>query len=73
LQKYYDKAHEIYASVDEPDGMEGFLAKITTPSTPHQIREHESTGRCTSAQSCWRYNQKGIPMNFDHMLAFFGD
>jgi len=53
LQKYYEKAHEIYAAVDEPDGMEGISAKITAPSIPHQIREHESTGRWTSAQSCW--------------------
>jgi serine/threonine-protein kinase ATR len=61
LQKYYEKAHEIYASVDEPDGMEGISAKITAPSIPHQIREHESTGRWTSAQSCWEVQLQRNP------------
>ena len=53
LQKHYEKAHEIYAAVDEPDGMQGISAKIPAPSIPHQIWEHELTGRWTSAQSCW--------------------
>ncbi|KAH9464248.1 hypothetical protein Pst134EB_003780 [Puccinia striiformis f. sp. tritici] len=61
LQKYYEKAHEIYAAVDEPDGMEGISAKITAPSIPHQIREHESTGRWTSAQSCWEVQLQRHP------------
>ncbi|PLW29691.1 hypothetical protein PCASD_22318 [Puccinia coronata f. sp. avenae] len=61
LQKYYKKAHKIYASVDPPDGMEGISAKITAPSIPHQIREHKSTGRWTSAQSCWEVQLQRHP------------
>ncbi len=53
MQTYYDNLHECYANLDEPDGMEGISTKIVSPSVLHQIREHESTGRWTSAQSCW--------------------
>jgi serine/threonine-protein kinase ATR len=53
LQDIYEKLHEIYADLDEPDGMEGISTKIISPTMAHQIREHESTGRWTSAQSCW--------------------
>jgi serine/threonine-protein kinase ATR len=53
LQKHYENMHLIYANLDEPDGMEGISTRIVSPSLEHQIREHESTGRWTSAQSCW--------------------
>ena len=53
MQTYYENLHECYANLDEPDGMEGISTKIVSPSVLHQIREHESTGRWTSAQSCW--------------------
>jgi serine/threonine-protein kinase ATR len=53
LQDIYERLHEIYADLDEPDGMEGISAKIISPTLAHQIREHETTGRWTSAQSCW--------------------
>ncbi|KAK4058120.1 hypothetical protein OIO90_000859 [Microbotryomycetes sp. JL221] len=60
LQDYYESLHDCYAALDEPDGMEGISTKIITPSLQHQIIEHESTGRWTSAQSCWevRLQQK---------------
>ncbi|KAI8457555.1 hypothetical protein BY996DRAFT_6900089 [Phakopsora pachyrhizi] len=61
LQKYYEKAHEIYAAIDDPDGMEGISTKIVEPSILHQIREHESTGRWTSAQSCWEVELQRQP------------
>jgi serine/threonine-protein kinase ATR len=53
LQDIYERLHEIYADLDEPDGMEGISTKIVSPTLAHQIREHETTGRWTSAQSCW--------------------
>ena len=53
LQVYFERLHEIYAALDEPDGMEGVSTYVIAPSLEHQIREHESTGRWTSAQSCW--------------------
>ena len=53
LQQHYENMHLIYAKLDEPDGMEGISTRVISPSLEHQIREHESTGRWTSAQSCW--------------------
>lgn len=61
LQEYYERLHECYASLDEPDGMEGISTKIVSPTVWHQIREHESTGRWTSAQSCWEVKLQEMP------------
>ncbi|GAA5921352.1 hypothetical protein JCM1841_002451 [Sporobolomyces salmonicolor] len=61
LQAYYENLHECYADLDEPDGMEGISTKIISPSILHQIREHEMTGRWTSAQSCWEVKLQQKP------------
>ncbi|GAA6058573.1 hypothetical protein JCM10212_007012 [Sporobolomyces blumeae] len=61
LQAYYENLHECYADLDEPDGMEGISTKILSPSILHQIREHESTGRWTAAQSCWEVKLQRKP------------
>ncbi|CAO1622863.1 unnamed protein product [Sympodiomycopsis kandeliae] len=61
LQSYYENLHSIYANLDEPDGMEGISTCIISPSLEHQIREHESTGRWTSAQSCWEVQIQASP------------
>lgn len=61
LQTYYENMHQIYANLDEPDGMEGISTKVISPSLEHQIREHESTGRWTAAQSCWEVKLQQRP------------
>lgn len=61
LQSYFESLHEIYAELDEPDGMEGISASVVSPSLELQIREHESTGRWTSAQSCWEVRLQHSP------------
>lgn len=53
LHAYFERLHLIYAELDEPDGMGGVSTFVLSPSLEHQIREHEMTGRWTSAQSCW--------------------
>lgn len=58
---YYEHLHEIYAAIEEPDGMEGISTKIPSPSILHQIREHESTGHWTAAQSCWEVQLQREP------------
>ncbi|TFK25977.1 atypical/PIKK/ATR protein kinase [Coprinopsis marcescibilis] len=65
LEGYYDTIHEIYAHLDEPDGMEGISTLILSPSLEHQIREHESTGRWTAAQSCWEVHLQHSPDNLE--------
>ena len=61
LQIYYEHLHQIYAELDEPDGMEGVSTYVISPTLEHQIREHESTGRWTSAQSCWEVRLQQSP------------
>ena len=61
LQTYFERLHQIYAELDEPDGMEGVSTFVVSPSLEHQIREHESTGRWTSAQSCWEVRLQQSP------------
>lgn len=61
LQPYYETLHEVYAALDDPDGMEGISTCVLAPSLEHQIREHESTGRWTSAQSCWEVELQQRP------------
>ncbi|KAK8854748.1 hypothetical protein IAR55_003487 [Kwoniella newhampshirensis] len=61
LQTYFERLHQIYSELDEPDGMEGVSAFVISPSLEHQIREHESTGRWTSAQSCWEVRLQQSP------------
>ena len=69
LPGYYEKLHEIYAHLDEPDGMEGISTLILSPSLEHQIRQHESTGRWTAAQSCWEVRLQQSPDNVDFHLG----
>ena len=69
LASYYEKMHEIYAHLDEPDGMEGVSTLILSPSLEHQIRQHESTGHWTSAQSCWELKLRQSPDDVAHHLG----
>ncbi|EPQ58953.1 hypothetical protein GLOTRDRAFT_70000 [Gloeophyllum trabeum ATCC 11539] len=69
LQVYYEHLHEIYADLDEPDGMEGISTFILAPSLQHQIRQHESMGHWTSAQSCWEVRLQQEPDNIDSHLG----
>lgn len=69
LQDHLEHLHEIYAHLDEPDGMEGVSTLILSPSLEHQIRQHESTGRWTSAQSCWEVRLQHSPDNLDFHLG----
>jgi serine/threonine-protein kinase ATR len=69
LQDWYDNLHAIYAELDEPDGMEGISTKILSPTLQNQIREHEATGRWTSAQSCWEVQLQSNPDNVSSQVG----
>ncbi|PPQ63137.1 hypothetical protein CVT24_005777 [Panaeolus cyanescens] len=69
LPAYFEKLHEIYANLDEPDGMEGVSTNIISPSLEHQIRQHETTGRWTAAQSCWEVKLQESPDNIEYHLG----
>jgi serine/threonine-protein kinase ATR len=69
LQADYEKMHEIYAHLDEPDGMNGISSKVFSPSLEHQIREHESNGRWTAAQSCWEVRLQQNPEEIESHIG----
>lgn len=69
LQSDYEKMHEIYAKLDEPDGMNGISTSVLIPTLEHQIREHESNGRWTSAQSCWEVSLQQNPNNLTSQIG----
>jgi serine/threonine-protein kinase ATR len=69
MQQYYEHLHEIYSHLDEPDGMEGVSTLIISPSLEHQIRQHESTGKWTSAQSCWEVRLQQSPDQLDYHIG----
>lgn len=72
LENYYEQLHSIYADLEEPDGMLGVSTKIISPSLEHQIREHESVGRWTSAQSCWEVRLQQYPEELNSHLGLLG-
>ncbi|KAG8798407.1 serine/threonine-protein kinase M1, partial [Serendipita sp. 399] len=61
--------HEMYCQLDEPDGMNGISAAVLTPTLEHQIREHESNGRWTAAQSCWEVSLQSKPDDLDSHIG----
>ncbi|KAI0268140.1 hypothetical protein BC834DRAFT_678146 [Gloeopeniophorella convolvens] len=69
VQACYERLHEIYCNIDEPDGMEGVSTLILSPSLEHQIRQHESTGKWTSAQSCWELRLQQSPDSLDYHIG----
>ena len=69
LTPHYERLHEIYAHLDEPDGMEGISMLILSPSLEHKIRQHESTGQWTAAQSCWEVRLQQSPDNLEFHLG----
>lgn len=69
LTPHYECLHEIYAHLDEPDGMEGISMLILSPSLEHKIRQHESTGQWTAAQSCWEVGLQQSPDNLKFHLG----
>lgn len=69
LTPHYERLHEIYAHLDEPDGMEGISMLILSPSLEHKIRQHESTGQWTGAQSCWEVRLQQSPDNLEFHLG----
>ncbi|KAJ3252885.1 serine/threonine-protein kinase M1 [Chytriomyces hyalinus] len=53
MQSTYEFFQQIYSHLEEPDGVEGISTKFLTPTIEQQIREHESGGRWTAAQTCY--------------------
>lgn len=55
-QTMYDRLHEIYANIDEPDGLEGLGACMSFLTEEQQAMQHAKAGRWTAA-SAWYETQ----------------
>ena len=51
LEPLYERLQDIYAQIDEPDGIEGISANLQVLNIDQQIIEHRKAGRWTAAQS----------------------
>ncbi|KAJ3075069.1 serine/threonine-protein kinase M1 [Podochytrium sp. JEL0797] len=61
MQPAYGFLQEIYAQLEEPDGIDGISTLFLNPTLDQQIREHESAGRWTSAQTCYEISLQTNP------------
>jgi serine/threonine-protein kinase ATR len=56
-----ERLQEIYAQIDEPDGIEGISSKLQVLNIDQQILEHRKAGRWTAAQSWYELQLNDTP------------
>lgn len=56
---------DIYANIDEPDGLEGISAHLPALDIKQQILSHKKAGRWTAAQTWYEMQLAEKPDNFD--------
>ncbi|KAI9881665.1 MAG: serine/threonine-protein kinase M1, partial [Watsoniomyces obsoletus] len=59
------RLQEIYAQIDEPDGIEGISAQMHVVSTEGRVLEHKKAGRWHAAQNWYQMNLVEQPANVD--------
>lgn len=47
----YQRLHDIYADIDEPDGLQGIVSQLNILDPGQEARENEEAGRWAAAQS----------------------
>lgn len=60
-----ERLQEIYANIDEPDGLEGISAHLHVLDINQQILSHKKAGRWTAAQSWYEMQLAKEPDNID--------
>ncbi|KAI1315377.1 serine/threonine-protein kinase M1 [Mortierella claussenii] len=68
LQTMFERHQEIYAHLEEPDGMEGISMMIASDTKAQQLLQCESTGRWREAQTYYELELRMSPGNLE-MLA----
>lgn len=61
----YTRLQDIYAQIDEPDGIEGVSAHLQVLNIDQQILEHKKAGRWTAAQSWYEILLAQDPNDLD--------
>ena len=60
-----ERLQEIYAQIDEPDGIEGISSHMHVVSTEGRVLEHKKAGRWHAAQNWYQMNLVAEPDNVD--------
>ncbi|KAL9620044.1 MAG: hypothetical protein Q9160_005422 [Pyrenula sp. 1 TL-2023] len=60
-----ERLQEIYAQIDEPDGIEGISAHMQVLKIDQQVLEHKKAGRWTAAQSWYEMQLTDRPDEID--------
>lgn len=63
--KHFQRLQNIYAQIDEPDGIEGISTRMKIVSTEAQILEHKTTGRWHAVQDWYETRVTNEPQNVD--------
>lgn len=63
--KLLERLQDIYANIDEPDGLDGISAHLHTFDINQQILSHKKAGRWTAAQTWYEMQLAENPDNLD--------
>ena len=61
----YGQLQDIYAQIDEPDGIEGISAHLHTLNIDQQVVEHQKTGQWTAVQNWCELQLRERPRDID--------
>ncbi|KAK1813304.1 serine/threonine-protein kinase M1 [Friedmanniomyces endolithicus] len=62
-EELYQRLHSIYASIDEPDGLEGLGSRMSFLTEEQQTTEHTKAGRWTAASAWYEKQLAAEPTN----------
>lgn len=68
-EEMYSRLHQIYASIDEPDGLEGLGAQLSFLSEEQQAVQHTKAGRWTAAQAWYELQLTREPSDIETQMC----
>jgi len=71
LQAGYEKYQEIYAHMEEPDGMDGISGLITSGTLNQNLLQCESTGRWSEALAYYELGMHEKPGEFNNYAGLY--
>ncbi|KAG0002584.1 serine/threonine-protein kinase M1, partial [Entomortierella chlamydospora] len=71
IQSMYEKLQEIYANLEEPDGMEGISSLITSGTATQNLLQCESAGQWSEAQFYYEQGLQDDPGQFENHAGLY--
>lgn len=71
LQVMYEKYQDIYAHMEEPDGMDGISNLITSDTWNQKLLQCESRGQWDEALAQYQLVLKDYPSNYDYHAGLY--